>query len=244
MKNNSLISKCYSIHQLQYVQRKLDMMIYPIGDWDMSIYESSRRAINLTLSCRIPCVLEHAKLTDEFKQSVREHLNKTLGKFLGWHEFIKTLPYYAADYVDVDKLGGINDIELIEYPTINSYTVRDVWDWTKFNISQLNWIHFLISLFREETSQPLTFDKVYSDRNCAYAKLISIANILGDAKLVKYSTDAQLRTFCIKSDSQSIGYAVMNLFSSFENGIGGYETKNRQIFEDDLYRLYTNFMTK
>ena len=138
----------------------------------------------------------------------------------------------------------MKEIELIEYPTINSYTVRDVWNWVKFNIAQLNWIHFLIFLIKNETSESLNFDKVYADRNCAYAKLLSIANILGDVDLIKYSTDAHLRTFCVKPEGQFVKYAVMNLFSSFESGIGGYETANRQIFEDDLKQSHTVFMEK
>ena len=238
MKSKTLFAKCHSIHQLQYVQRKLDTMIYPVGDWDMTSYNVLRSTINRSISDRVSCLIENVSLTNEFKGSVREHLNSTLMKFLEWHDFIKTLPYYVADHVDV------KEIELIEYPTINSYTVRDVWNWVKFNIAQLNWIHFLIFLIKNETSEPLNFDKVYADRNCAYAKLLSIANILGDTELIKYSTDAHLRMFCVKPEGQFVKYAVMNLFSSFESGIGGYETTNRQIFEDDLKQLHTVFMEK
>ena len=236
MKNKSLIEKCHSIEQLQYVLRKLDTMIYPVGDWNMSTYNVLRSSINDSVASRIPCLLENTSLTKEFKSSVAAHLNASLQQFLGWYDHILTLPYYVVDHVDA------NSTELVEYPAINSYTVRDVWDWTKFNIAQLNWIQFLIFVIKTETGEQLNFDAVYSDRNCAYAKLVSIANILGDAELIRYSTDAHLRTFCIKSDDRSVPYAVMNLFSSFENGIGGYETANRTVFETELKQLHAKFM--
>lgn len=240
--SKTLVSKCHGIHQLQYLQRKLDVMIYPICDWDADSYTTLNRALNESYARHIPCLYDHVEVTSEFKQLVRDHINTSLKQFLGWHDFITILPYYASEHIDISETDS-KKIEFVEYPTIDSYTVRDVWYWAKFNISQLNWIHFLTFYVKKETNVNLNFDKIYNDRNTTYAKLISIANIIGDSELIKYSTDAHLKTFCIKQKA-SVSYAVMQLFSSFENGFGGYETKNRQIFEDELYRLYTNFMEK
>lgn len=240
MQSKTLISSCCSIHQLQYVQRKLDILIYPIGDWNTDSYSALNCALNKSYARHIPCLYNHTEVTDDFKQSVRDHINATLKRFLGWHDSITTFPYFAAEYADVTA----TDIELVEYPAINSYTVRDVWDWAKFNISHLNWIQFISFLVKEETSADLNVDKIYTDRDATYAKLVSIANIIGDPELIKYSTSAHLKTFCIKSTSSLTQCAVMRLFSSFENGFNSYETAKRQLFEDELHQLYTDFMER
>lgn len=237
MKNTSIVSKCYSIHQLQYVQRKLETMIYPICDWDSQTYQHITEILNKTFGYQMAKVFDHVAINEDFKSLVHDQINSTLHKFLGWYDSIKILPYYTSEYVKSDV------VKPVEYPSDDSFTVQSMWHWTHFNIANLNWIHFLLFLIQEETGETIDTDKVYNDIHYLYARLVSLANIIDDIRLIKYSTDMHLRTFCIKPPGSTV-YAVMNMFSKFDNGYGHYQTLDRQAFEDDLNQLYTKFMEK
>lgn len=121
----------------------------------------------------------------------------------------------------------------------NGHTVRGAYDHALYNVALYNWCILVARIIKQETGFEIPID-FYLQRLVSIGKMLSLANLLDDDELKKFSTMLMLKTYCY-TDPGRTKFQIMGLFADFGNPHSHYLTNDAQSFRDDLNKLVEEF---